>query len=78
MVVKPYDFGGTLMAFLAHLEEVEELAKWVRKTIHAHQVATLDMTIDPDFIHLFVSPSFTMLRYSKMKVYGNHFRIDKD
>jgi REP element-mobilizing transposase RayT len=61
------------VAFLAHLEEIKELAKWVKKTICAHQVATLDMSIDPNFIHLFVPPSFIVLRYSKMKAYGNHF-----
>jgi REP element-mobilizing transposase RayT len=66
------------VAFLAHLGEVEELAKWVRKAIHAHQVATLDMTIDPDLVHLFVPPSFITLRYNKMRAYRNHFRIDSD
>jgi REP element-mobilizing transposase RayT len=66
------------MAFPGHLGKVEQLAKWVRKTIHAHQAAILDMTIDLDFIHLFVPPNFTVLKYSKMKAYGNHFRIDND
>jgi hypothetical protein len=69
---------GTPMAFLAHLEKVEELAKWVRKIIYAHQVATSDTTIDQDLIHLYVPPSFITLRYSKMKAYGNYFQIDND
>ncbi len=70
--------SGTPMAFPAHLGEVMELAKWMRKAIRAHQATTLDMHIDPYFIHLFVPPSFTALKYTKMKAYGNHFRIDND
>jgi hypothetical protein len=70
--------SGTPMAFPTDLGEVEELAKWVKKTICAHQATTIDMTIDLDFIHLFVPPSFTMLRYNKLKAYGNHFQIDND
>jgi len=77
MGIKPYDIWYT-MAFLAHLEKVEELAKWVRKAICAHQATTSDMTIDPDLIHLSVPPSFIMLRYSNMKAYGNHLWIDND
>jgi len=70
--------SNILVAFPAHLGDVEELAKRVRKTICAHQAVTLDMTIDLDFIHLFVPPSFIALNNSKMKAYGNHFRIDND
>ncbi len=70
--------SSTQMQFPTHLGEVEELANWVRKTICAHQATTSNMTIDPNLIHLFVPPSFIMLKYSKMKAYGNHFQIDND
>jgi hypothetical protein len=66
------------MQFPPHLGEVEELAKWVRKIIRAHQAKTSNMTIDPDLIHLSILPSFVMLRCSKMNAYGNHFQIDND
>jgi hypothetical protein len=66
------------MQFPPHLGEVEELAKWARKIIHAHQVATSNMTIDPNLIHLSIPPSFIVLRYNKMNAYGNHFQIDND
>jgi len=69
---------GTPMQFPAHLGEVEELAKWVRKAIHAHQATTSNMTIDLNLIHFFVPPSFIVLKYNKMKAYGNHFQIDND
>jgi hypothetical protein len=70
--------SSTLVPFPTHLGEVEELAKWVKKAILAHQDTTLDMTIDPICIHLFVPPSFTTLKYSKMTAYGNHFQIHND
>ncbi len=69
---------GTLLQFPPHLGEVEELAKWVRKAISAHQVATSNMTIDPDLIHLSIPPSFKVLRYNKMKASRNHFQINND
>ncbi len=70
--------SGTPLAFPTHLEEVEELAKRVRSLIHAHQVATSNMTLDLDLIHLSVPPSFIVLKYNKMKAYGNHFQINND
>ncbi len=69
---------GMPMQFPTHLGEVKELANWVRKVVRAHQATTSNMTIDPDLIHLFVPPSFIMLKYNKMKAYGNHFQIDND
>jgi hypothetical protein len=61
------------MTFLAHLQEVDEMAKWVRNTIRTHQVGGSNMITDPNFVLLPISPSFTTLRYSKMKAYMNHF-----
>ncbi len=70
--------SGMPMQFPTHLGEVEELANWVRKAVHAHQTTTSNMTIDPYLIHLFVPPSFIVLKYIKMKTYENHFQIDND
>jgi hypothetical protein len=61
-----------LVAFPTHLQEVDEMAKWVRNAICTHQVGDSNMTIDPNLVLLLVPPSFRTLRYSKMKVYRNH------
>jgi len=66
------------MALPAHLQEVDEMAKWVRNVIHTHQVSSFDMTIDLDLVLLSIPPSFIALRYSKMKAYENHFQVDND
>ncbi len=64
------------MAFPAHLQEVDEMAKWVKNAIHTHQVGSSNMTTDPNLVMFYVPPSFTTLRYNKMKVYKNHFGVD--
>ncbi len=62
-----------LVSFLAHLQEFDEMAKWVKNAICTHQVGSYNMTTDPNLVLLSIPPSFTALRYSKMKVYRNHF-----
>ncbi|CAM6041143.1 unnamed protein product, partial [Sphagnum compactum] len=76
-VANPVTFDK-LMAFPTHLQEVDEMAKRVSNAICTHQVGNFDMTINLDLALLFVPPSFTALRYSKMNAYRNHFRVDND
>jgi hypothetical protein len=62
-----------LMAFPTHLQEVDEMAKWVRNVICTHQVDGSNMTTNPDLVLGWVPSSSTTLKYSKMKAYRNHF-----
>ncbi len=50
------------------------MAKWVKEAIRTHQVDRT-LLVDDDLLLLSVPPSFTALRYKKMKAYKNHFRI---
>jgi hypothetical protein len=61
------------VAFPTHLQEVDEMAKWVRNAICTHQVGGSNMTINPNLVLLSIPPSFVALKYSKMKAYRNHF-----
>ncbi len=52
------------------------MAKWVENAIHTHQVGSSNMTTNPNLVMFYVPPSFTTLRYNKMKAYKNHFGVD--
>jgi hypothetical protein len=65
------------MIFPKHLKQIDKMAKWVRDAIQTYQLTSTSL-IDEDLVHLSVLPSFTCLAYKKMKVYGNHFRVDDE
>jgi hypothetical protein len=62
--------------FLEHLQQIDDMAMWVREAICDHHATTME-PINED-LHLSIMPSFTTLDYKKMKAYGNHFRVDDE
>lgn len=76
-VSNPVTFNK-LVAFLAHLGQVDEMAKWVRNAICTHQGRSLDNIVDPNLVYLSIPPSLITLRYGKLKAFRNHFQVDSD
>ncbi len=62
------------MKFPPELQEVQNLASWVREAIWSH-VTQGGVLEDQDAFHLSVLPSLFASRYTKMKTYGNHYRV---
>jgi hypothetical protein len=60
--------------FPPKLQEVQNLASWVREAIRSH-VTQGGVLEDHDAFHLSILPSFFASRYTKMKAYGNHYRV---
>jgi hypothetical protein len=53
---------------------VQNLASWVREAIRSH-VTQGGVFEDQDALHLLVLPSLFASRYTKMKAYGNHYKV---
>ncbi len=62
------------MEFPLELKEVQNLASWVREAIRSH-IAQGGVLEDQDALHLSILPSLFAPRYTKMKAYGNHYRV---
>ncbi len=60
--------------FPPELQEVQNLASWVREVVRSH-IAQGGVLEDQDALHLSVLPSPFALRYTRMKAYGNHYRV---
>jgi hypothetical protein len=60
--------------FPPEFQEVQNLASWVCEAIRSH-IAQGGVLEDQDVLHLSVLPSLFALRYTKMKAYGNHYKI---
>jgi hypothetical protein len=60
--------------FPPELQEVQNLASWVREAIQSH-IAQEGVLEDQDALHLSVLPSLFASRYTKMKAYGNHYIV---
>jgi hypothetical protein len=60
--------------FPPELQEVQNLASWVREAIQSH-VTQGGVLEDQDALHLSIFPSLFASRYTKMKAYGNHYRV---
>jgi hypothetical protein len=60
--------------FPPELQKVQNLASWVREAIWSH-ITQGDMLEDQDALHLLVLPSPFASRYTRMKAYGNHYRV---
>jgi hypothetical protein len=60
--------------FPPKLQEVQNLASWVCEAIRSH-IAQGGVLEDQDALHLSVLPSPFASRYTRMKAYGNHYRI---
>ncbi len=62
------------MEFPPELQEMQNLASWVHEAIRSH-IAQGGVLEDQDALHLLVLTSLFASRYTKMKAYGNHYRI---
>ncbi len=60
--------------FPPEFQEVQNLASWVCEAIRSH-IAQGGVLEDQDVLHLSVLPSLFALRYTKMKAYGNHYKV---
>ncbi len=60
--------------FPPKLQEVQNLASWVCEAIQSHIVQGVVLE-DQDALHLLVLRSLFASRYTKMKAYGNHYRV---
>jgi len=60
--------------FPPELQEVQPLACWVLEAIRSH-IAQGGVLEDQDVLHLSILPSLFASRYTKMKAYGNHYRV---
>jgi len=60
--------------FPPELQEVPNLASWMREEIRSH-IAQGGVLEDQDALHLLVLPSLFASRYTKMKAYGNHYKV---
>ncbi len=60
--------------FPLELQEVQNFANWVHEAIRSH-IAQGGVLEDQDALHLSVLPSLFASRYTKMKAYGNHYRV---
>ncbi len=60
--------------FPPELQEVQNLASWVHEAIRSH-IAQGGVLEDQDALHLLVLPSPFASRYTRMKAYGNHYRV---
>jgi hypothetical protein len=60
--------------FPPELQEVQNLASWVREAIRSH-IAQGGVLEDQDALHLSVLPSPFASRYTRMKAYGNRYRV---
>ncbi len=60
--------------FPPELQEVQNLASWVCEAIWSH-IAQGGVLEDQYALHLLVLPSLFASRYTKMKAYGNHYRV---
>ncbi len=63
--------------FPQELQEVQNLASWVCEAIRSH-ITQGGVLEDQDALHLSVFPSLFASRYTKMKAYGNHYRVSID
>jgi hypothetical protein len=56
--------SGQPITFPPHLQEIDQMAKWVKEAIQTHQVDR-NLPINDDLLLLLVPPSFTALSYKK-------------
>jgi hypothetical protein len=68
--------AGTLVQFPIELTEVLNLSSWIRNVIRTH-IANGATIEDKDVVHLSMKPKPIALRYKKMRVYGNHYRVNE-
>ncbi len=67
---------GTLVQFSVELTEVLNLSIWIQNVIRTH-IANGGIIEDKDVMHLFMKPKPIALRYTKMRAYGNHYRVNE-
>jgi hypothetical protein len=65
--------GGPIK-YPVELAKVQELAEWVREAVRTH-MANGNVLDEMDAYHLSIKPSSDASRYTRMKAYGNHYRV---
>ncbi len=65
--------GGPIK-YPVELAEMQELAEWVREAVRTH-MANGNVLDEMDAYHLSIKPSSDASRYTRMKAYGNHYRV---
>ncbi len=68
--------AGTPVQFPVELIEVLNLSSWIRNAIRTH-IADGGTIEDKDVLHLSMKPKPFALRYTKMRAYGNHYRVNE-
>jgi hypothetical protein len=68
--------AGTLVQFPIELTKVLNLSNWIRNAIRTH-IADGGTIEDKDVLHLSMKPKPFALRYTKMRAYGNHYRVNE-
>jgi len=68
--------AGTLVQFPFELIEVLNLSSWIQNAIRTH-IADGGTIENKDVVHLSMKPKPIALRYTKMKAYGNHYRVNE-
>ncbi len=53
---------------------MQELAEWVREAVRTH-MANGNVLDEMDAYHLSIKLSFDASLYTRMKAYGNHYRV---
>jgi hypothetical protein len=75
----PFDHpitGHTPVQFPVELIEVFNLSNWIRNAIRTY-IANGGTIKNKDVMHLLMKPKSIALRYTKMKAYGNHYRVNE-
>jgi len=68
--------ASTPFQFLVEFTEVLNLNNWIRNAIRTH-IANGGTIEDKDVVHLSMKPKPIALRYTKMRAYGNHYRVNE-
>jgi hypothetical protein len=56
------------------LVEVQELPEWVKEVVRTH-MANGNVFDEMDVYHLSIKPNYDASQYTRMKAYGNHYKV---